>query len=715
MAVTPPDPSLAERLGESIVSLRLDLEVSRHVFRDEVAYLVRDPLTTTVHRLGPREYVLFNAITDEETLGDCCARLVAAGKLQPGEEEAFYQFIMQMHRLGFLKLPVQEGENLYQRHLQRLASKKKARLMWIYSAQIPLLNPDRFLDATVRFARPFFTPLAYVLWALFVGIAIYTGVVNAAEFAAPAMDIFSGPNLPLLWITLVGLKVVHEFGHAYACKVYGGRVPEMGIMLIAGAPLAYMDATSSWNFPSKAKRIAVCLAGMYVEVGLAAAALMLWSVTPPGILKAVLHNVVMLASITTVLMNINPLMRYDGYYALTDALELPNLRGRATNYSMSVLRRVLLGMPLPFTRDGLGLRVFYVVFGIASALYKVTIVLSISAAIATKFLVAGTALGAGYVVSSLWGIAKKSIPYLWKDEETAPMRVRAVSVMLFFFAALPVALFAIPIPATVAAPGVAAQADDVVLRAETPGFLEELYVTPGASASAGAAVARLGAPGLGKELAAARAREESAAIRARVVRTEDLTQADIEDQRRAQAAEEVAHWERRAAMLAIDVPSSQADTYLVVEALDHDQLGRWIEEGEPVATLTRQRAADEGQRAMALFDAAALAGTQPEPGDQAWFQPISQPGTRIAARIVQVVPAGSRELPADFLEHLDVAALALNPQTGKVGQTQFIVEVELEAGASVPFASTGHLRLWAEPTPIGLLAIRKTLIFLAKL
>lgn len=715
MAVDDAQPSLAERLGGSIVGTRLDLEVSRHVFRDAVAYLVRDPLTTSVHRLGPREYRMFNAMTDTATLAETCAQLQSQEHLAEGEAESFYRFVLQMHKLGFLKLPIQEGDGLYQRHLSRAKAKKKARLMWIYSAQIPVCNPDRFLNATVRYAKPIFSPLAVIAWTLLVALAMWTGLRNVSEFSEPAMNIFSGPNLPLLWITLVGLKVVHEFGHAYACKLYGGRVPEMGVMLIAGAPLAYMDATSSWSFPSKKSRIVVCLAGMYVEVGLAAVALLMWTVTPPGVLRSVLHNVVMLASITTVVMNINPLMRYDGYYALTDALEMPNLRGRATNFSMALLRRVLLGLELPKIKAGLGLRIFYVTFGIASAVYKVTIVLSISAAIASKFLIAGTLLGGIYILNSLWGITKKSVPYLAKSPETAPMRLRAVSVLLVCFGLLPLALFAVPIPATVAAPGLMAQTDDVVLRAETAGFLEQLFAAPGDRIAAGDPVALLADPGLGKELSAAQARQTSATIRARVNEPLNASLAEMEGARRDQAAQEVAHWQARAAMLRIGAPQATQGRFDVLTVIEARDLGRWIPVGEALATLTRVRQADEGQHALALFDAADLAGTQPEPGSRAWFQPQSTPGRKLPAHIVRVTPAGSRKLSDDFLEHLNVAELAVNPVTGETGQTQFVVEIELDPGYSLPAGSTGRLRLRGEPAPIGLLAIRKTLVFLAKL
>ncbi|MFT6040659.1 MAG: putative peptide zinc metalloprotease protein [Gammaproteobacteria bacterium] len=712
-AETPP---LAARLASSIVDTRRDLEVTRHIFRDEVAYVIADPMTFQTHRLGAQEYRLFMAITSEASLGEHCEALIRRGHLLEHNTESFYRFVMQLHKLGFLKLPIQDEEGIYERHLARVAAKRKQRVMWIFSAQIPLFNPDRFLNATIRYARPFFSRFAFGLWLILVGTAIFMGYRNGSEFMEPAMNIFSGPNLPLLWGTLIGLKVVHEFGHAYLCKLYGGRVPEMGIMMIAGAPLAYMDASSSWGFNKKYKRILVCLAGMYIEVGLAAIAMVLWVVTPPGVMRSVLHNIVMLASITTVMMNINPLMRYDGYYALTDAMEMPNLRARSSAYTLGILKRILVGVRAPAIREGPLMKAFFVVFGVASALYKLTIVLSISAAIASKFLVVGTLLGAVYLLNTLWGIVKKSVPYLAAGAETAEVRLRAVSVLLIFFAVLPIALFAVPLPSTIGAPSLIAAQDDIVVRAMSPGFLVEMAVSPGASVKGGASIAKLDDPGIGQELSGAIARRKYAAIRAHAQAPVDPLMAAMQAERFQQAQSEEDYWAGRKDSLDVRVPITWDGTATVIKSLLLDEQGRWIEGGEAIATLSRRAPQDTGRNALALFDAADLAGSLPAPGDRAWFQPLASPELRIPATVKSVTPTGSRTLGEDFLEHLDLATLALNPATGEVGRTQFVIEVELDQVESpMLYGATGKLRLPAEPTPLGLIVVRKLLVFLAKM
>ena len=149
-------------------------------------------------------------------------------------------------------------------------------------------------------------------------------------------------NLPILWLALVGLKALHEFGHAYACRRFGGAVPEMGVVFIVLTPCAYVDASSSWKFDRRS-RVAVAMAGMYVEILIAGIFALVWAGTQPGLLHDVALNVVILASVSTVFLNINPLMKFDGYYIFSDLMSVFNLQERAYKTLKGWIGFVLLG------------------------------------------------------------------------------------------------------------------------------------------------------------------------------------------------------------------------------------------------------------------------------------------------------------------------------------------------------------------------------------
>ena len=141
---------------------------------------------------------------------------------------------------------------------------------------------------------------------------------------------------------MVVIKTVHEFGHSFACRRFGGEVHTMGIMFLLFTPIPYMDATASWSFRSRWQRALVGAAGMIVEVFVASLATFVWASTAPGTIHSLAYNMMFVASVSTVLFNANPLLRFDGYYILSDLLDIPNLHQRSTG----LLRHFVEFMPL---------------------------------------------------------------------------------------------------------------------------------------------------------------------------------------------------------------------------------------------------------------------------------------------------------------------------------------------------------------------------------
>ena len=222
------------------------------------------------------------------------------------------------------------------------------------------------------------------------------------SFRHPHHSILASETLLFTWLALIGLKVVHEFGHAYACKVFGGKVPEMGAYLIAFTPCAYVDASAAWGFPQLRQRVIVSLAGMYVESIVAFVALLVWSWTDDLLVSSCAHQVVVLSTAVTVLFNINPLMRYDGYYVLSDVTGTPNLRQRGLAEVQSLLKR-LIGIRAPQTADGVGQIWFLRIYGFLSAIYKVSLVLAICTMIAFKFYLVGIVLAVIFLATVVLG------------------------------------------------------------------------------------------------------------------------------------------------------------------------------------------------------------------------------------------------------------------------------------------------------------------------
>ena len=162
----------------------------------------------------------------------------------------------------------------------------------------------------------------------------------------PALSELAQPSRLPLWIAAIaGVKVLHELGHALACRHFGARPAEMGVLLLAGAPTLYCDVSDAWRLPSKWRRMAVSSAGMFVELFIAAVAAIVWWHAAPGLLAALCLSLIIVCSVGTVAVNLNPLLRYDGYYLLADWLETPNLAERARGLVSGAWRQWLLGQP----------------------------------------------------------------------------------------------------------------------------------------------------------------------------------------------------------------------------------------------------------------------------------------------------------------------------------------------------------------------------------
>ncbi len=500
--------TIAERLGPVQAGLRSDLEVTRHLFRGQPQYVVRDPLTFQTHQFSPCDYQILVALSDTVTLGETFESLVHQGKLAAEQEDSFYEFILTLHRLNYLILPIADGKLLYDRFAVRQRTGRWRQVSGFLFLRVPLFNPDAFLDRTADYVRPLFTRHAFALWVLLMLTGLGFLLRRWDAFKDPTHSILANDTLLFLWLALIGLKVVHEFGHAYACKIFGGKVPEMGAFFIAFTPCAYMDASSAWGFSKTWRRVVVSLAGMYFESMVAFIALLVWCWTDDPLISSCAHHVVVLSSAVTIGFNINPLMRYDGYYVLSDLTGMPNLRQRSMEQVQRLFKRFLLGIDAGPSHETFKVRLFLFSYGVASAVYKVTLVLAICTMIALKFYLVGIGLAAFFLVGVVGGVLRRTLVYLWRSQETQPVRLRAVTLSLVGLVLVPAAVATVPIPGSVTVSGIVQTKDDKSVYAQVDGFLQPTDLTAGCLVEKGQSVCRLENVGLQSLVAEARAETE---------------------------------------------------------------------------------------------------------------------------------------------------------------------------------------------------------------
>ena len=276
------------------------------------------------------------------------------------------------------------------------------------------------------------------------------------------------------------MKVVHEFGHGLVCKRYGGYVREAGATLILFAPTAYIDVTSAWRFASRWRRIHVSAAGMYIEVVISALAAVVWQSTSSDLVRQVAADVILAGAISTLLFNLNPLMRFDGYYILGDLLELQNLYESGRRYVQYWAKRRLLGMPVAAPRMPPRRAWFVRLFGFASTLWYLVATAGAIAGLAVIFHGAGLLLA--IVAAAWWYVAPAVRMVRWLFGSRAaerPNRGRAAVVTVGGASLAMFILLWTPASLPPTAPAIVEYAPPTILRARTPGFVERIYVVDG--------------------------------------------------------------------------------------------------------------------------------------------------------------------------------------------------------------------------------------------
>ncbi|GKW36525.1 HlyD family efflux transporter periplasmic adaptor subunit [Pectobacterium carotovorum] len=210
--------------------------------------------------------------------------------------------------------------------------------------RIPLWHPDRFLGATLPWIEPFFSRTFLKLTLLVAVLGLFLAGRQWETFKHTFLHFFTLEGAALAGLTLCFTKILHEFGHAYTCKRFGARVATMGIAFLVMMPVLYTDTSGSWKLTRRRQRMAIGAAGMMTELVLAAWATLAWSFLPDGMLRSAAFMLATTTWIMTLAINLSPLMRFDGYFLLSDGLQMPNLQNRGFAIGRWQMREWLFGL-----------------------------------------------------------------------------------------------------------------------------------------------------------------------------------------------------------------------------------------------------------------------------------------------------------------------------------------------------------------------------------
>ena len=448
------------------------------------------PSKSRFYRVGEAEYTFLSLLDGNTTIAGAVtetARVLGRDALTQQEGFAVCRWLIErgMVDMGFGTV----GDSI---DLDGSAQLKKIAAgmnpLWIKKK---IGNPDKLLTTLHNWFGWVHSPLAIVVWFIVVAAAVGTLLGNANQFAAAPQGLLSQSNWLWLVVSWLVLKVIHELGHGLAAKRYGGKVPEAGVAFVLLIPMAYVDVTSSYRFRSRWHRIHTALAGMYVELFMAAIATIAWPLVESQEVRSQLYNVMFTASVSTVFFNANALMRFDGYFVLADLLNIPNLYTDAQQYTSGIWKRVLLGEPRRKI-EWRGWKAWTVrIYGVLAAVWRVLVSASLAIAASVMFHGAGIVLSvialAGWLFVPVMQIARGK----FQGNATFGSRSRGLVVGTAVIAAIVAGAWFIPWPGDRTVPAIVQFEPLSVMRAESAGFIDQVLVKDGQQVEAGQILVRL--------------------------------------------------------------------------------------------------------------------------------------------------------------------------------------------------------------------------------
>jgi putative peptide zinc metalloprotease protein len=468
------------RVNNLKARLRSSAQISRQFYRGERWYVVRDPAGNQFHRLSDAAYrfigLLDGTRTIEQAWEICGGQLADDAPTQP----EIIQILSHLYSANLIEADVTpDATVLLRRHKQLNKRKMQNRLMNVLFPRIPLWDPDRFLVRWMPAVKPVLSKLGAIIWLIVVISAITYVAPHWDELKKGASNAIDPKNWLWLWGVFVLIKLIHELGHAFACRRFGGECHELGIMFLVFIPTPYVDASSAWAFPNRWHRMFVGCAGMIVELFVASLLAFFWvTVGDKSSLPAVLaYNAMLIASVSTLIFNANPLLRYDGYYILSDFLEIPNLRQKSTEYAMGLIKRHIFRIKAQQPLPPVGQRFWLFFYAVASSIYRVFVGFIIILVVAYKIPVLGLLMAIGGVAT--WAIVPvfKLSKYLMLEPELHRKRGRAALFSGAVAALVIVLIGIIPFSVYVDGQGIVEANDHSVIHAEVPGFVMQQITT----------------------------------------------------------------------------------------------------------------------------------------------------------------------------------------------------------------------------------------------
>jgi putative peptide zinc metalloprotease protein len=379
------------RVSNLKVSLLDSVKIYPQVFKNETWYLLEDIHNNKHYRIQENSYKFIKSLDHNKTIEDNWNEYIDKyPKIAPNQEEVIY-ILIQLHDNNVLYYKNRgDSQYIYNKSKAKKRKELQQKIQSFLFLKVPIFNPNKMLDSFKPISNIIFSMPSFIIWLIFIIFALNLVIVNHNEIFSQTEGILAPSNLFLLYGSIFILKLFHELAHGIATKKYGGDIYTFGMMFIIFTPLPYVDASNSWSFKDKWQRIIVSAAGMYIELFLAAISAIIWANTGDGVIHSIAFNMMIAGSVSSILFNANPLLKFDSYFILSDYLEIPNLYQRSHAYILSLMKSIFFGIKESgeYIANQKEAKELFV-YGVLSYIYKLVLTIGIIIFVADRWFILG--------------------------------------------------------------------------------------------------------------------------------------------------------------------------------------------------------------------------------------------------------------------------------------------------------------------------------------
>jgi len=677
-----------------VANLRPRLLSSVHVyrqhFRGQMWYVLENSSNNKYSRTSDNAYQFIGMLDGRRTVDEVwqiCNEQFADKAPTQGE---VIQLLGQLYcsNLLYAELPPDTAGlfNRYQTRIKRQIQGLFTNLLFI---RIPLFDPERFLQRWVSIIGRVFSPVGLLLWLIVVVTGLCFVVGNVKELIYQSSDVLAPDNLILLYLSMVLIKIFHEFGHAFACKKFGktngsgGQVHVMGIMFLVLVPLPYVDASSAWAFRKKWHRAIVGMSGVMVELFIAAIAVVVWANTSTGTVHIIAYNMIFIASVSTLIFNGNPLLRFDAYYVLSDLVEIPNLGQRSRSYLYYLVRKYCWKVKTVHNpAHNSGEKGWFVFYGIASTAYRIficiRILLFLNDRLPEELFILVPFFAFSAIITWILIPFGKFIRYLATNGELARTRTLAVGTTLGALLLLIICTGVFRVPDYCRIEGIVEPVDLAIVHAESDGFVTDFLISGQSVSPEGSPLIKSVNYKLQAEKKALQAELITLEARQRIATTREIAAVQILAEQIAALNEKIARVDNEISSLQLH--SSLTGTWVSPE-IDKAK-GMYLSRGEQIGFVANLD--NVLIRATAGQSLAAVLVEQAH--KQLEIRVKGRPDVKLSGKIEKIFPAGQEVLPSEALGYAVGGAMptqSQDPYGRKTAEKFFEIRIRPDSDTSV--------------------------------